>query len=60
MYVDRNINTGILEQEVMRRRIDEDGHEAVLECVIPEDIGDLGTDDSLNAVVKQRPRRMLA
>ncbi len=35
------------------------GHEAILQRVVAEDIGELGADHGLEAVVRQRPRRML-
>ena len=44
----------------VRRGVDDDGQQPVLQRVVAEDVGELGADHGAEAVVEQRPRRVLA
>src|SRR5687768_1401908 len=50
----------MVEQPAMRRAIDDDGQQAVLQRVAAKDVRNPQADDGANAEVEQGPRRMLA
>src|SRR5512133_65595 len=58
--VDRHLLARRGEQLRHRRGLEHDREEAVLEGVVPEDVGDARRDHGLEAVVDERPRRVLA
>src|SRR6185295_3897702 len=58
--IDRDFSTGMREQPRARRLVHQHWHETVLQRVAAEDIGELGAHDGAKAVVRQRPRSMLA
>ena len=51
---------GLREQPRVRLLVDEQRQQAVLQAVRAEDVRELGADDGIEAVVLQRPRRVLA
>ncbi len=50
----------MLDQPAVCRSIDDHGHEAVLQGIAAEDVGDGGAHDGANAEVEQGPWRVLA
>src|SRR5580658_2026839 len=53
--VDLHLAAGIVDEPAAGGLIHHDGQQSVLQRIVAEDIGDLGADDGVDAVVQQRP-----
>src|SRR5262249_31578511 len=64
LEVDRHLHAGLLlgepDQSAHLRLLELDGQQAVLEAVAAEDVGEARGDHGAEAVVLERPRRVLA
>src|SRR5919202_4402946 len=64
LEIDSHPRLGVLlaqtDKLVVGLLVDPDRQKAILECIVREDVGEVGRDDRLETCSLQRPRRMLA